>query len=47
MTQMGNYRLARIYHATLPFYVILLAGVLLITYVPWITMAPVRWLTVR
>jgi hypothetical protein len=23
--------------------VILLVGVLLITYVPWITMAPVRW----
>ncbi len=39
--------MAGIYRATLPFYVILLAGVLLITYVPWITMAPVRWFTVR
>lgn len=33
-----------IYRATAPFYLILLLGVLLITYVPWITMAPVRWL---
>jgi C4-dicarboxylate transporter, DctM subunit len=32
-----------IYRATWPFYLILLLGVLLITYVPWITMAPVRW----
>jgi C4-dicarboxylate transporter, DctM subunit len=32
-----------IYRATLPFYLILLAGVLLITYVPWITTAPVHW----
>ena len=36
--------MASVYHATLPFYMILVAGVLLITYVPWITMAPVRWL---
>ena len=28
-----------IYRATLPFYLILLAGVLLITYVPWLTTA--------
>jgi C4-dicarboxylate transporter DctM subunit len=39
--------MASIYRATLPFYAILLAGVLLITYVPWITMAPVRWLAGR
>ncbi len=32
-----------VYRATWPFYLILLFGVLLITYVPWITMAPVRW----
>jgi len=32
-----------VYRATWPFYLILLGGVLLITYVPWITMAPVRW----
>jgi tripartite ATP-independent transporter DctM subunit len=32
-----------VYRATLPFYLILLAGVLLITYVPWFTMAPVEW----
>ena len=32
-----------IYRATLSFYAILLAGVLLITYVPWITMAPLHW----
>jgi tripartite ATP-independent transporter DctM subunit len=32
-----------IYRATLPFYAILLAGVLLITYIPWITMAPLAW----
>jgi len=35
------------YRFTLPFYVILLAGVLLITYVPWITMAPVHWFAGR
>ena len=35
--------MASVYRATLPFYLILLAGVLLITYVPWITMAPVHW----
>ena len=35
--------MSSIYRATLPFYLILLAGVLLITYVPWITLAPVRW----
>jgi tripartite ATP-independent transporter DctM subunit len=34
-----------VYRATLPFYLILLVGVLLITYVPWLTMAPVRWFT--
>ena len=39
--------MATVYRATLPFYVILLAGVLLITYVPWITMAPVHWLAGR
>ena len=33
-----------IYRATAPFYLILLVGVLLITYVPWITIAPARWL---
>jgi tripartite ATP-independent transporter DctM subunit len=32
-----------VYRATLPFYLILLLGVLLITYVPWLTTAPVRW----
>jgi tripartite ATP-independent transporter DctM subunit len=31
------------YRATLPFYLILLGGVLLITYVPWISTAPVNW----
>ncbi len=35
--------MTRIYRATAPFYLILLVGVLLITYVPWITMAPVHW----
>ena len=35
--------MASVYRATLPFYLILLAGVLLITYVPWFTMAPVHW----
>jgi C4-dicarboxylate transporter DctM subunit len=33
-----------VYRATAPFYYILLLGVLLITYVPWITMAPMEWL---
>jgi hypothetical protein len=33
-----------IYRATLPFYLILLAGVLLITYVPELTAWPVKWL---
>ena len=33
-----------IYRATLPFYLILLAGVLLITYLPALTTAPLRWL---
>jgi len=35
--------MTEIYRSTWTFYLILLAGVLLITYVPWITMAPVRW----
>ena len=39
--------MASVYRATLPFYLILLAGVLLITYVPWITMAPVHWFAGR
>ena len=30
-------------HSTLPFYAILLAGVLLIMYIPWITMGPLEW----
>jgi TRAP-type C4-dicarboxylate transport system permease large subunit len=34
-----------IYRATAPFYAILLLGVLLITYVPWITMEPMEWLS--
>jgi TRAP-type C4-dicarboxylate transport system permease large subunit len=33
-----------IYRATLPFYLILLAGVLLITYVSELTTWPVKWL---
>ena len=33
-----------IYRATFPFYLILLAGVLLITYLPALTTAPLRWL---
>jgi tripartite ATP-independent transporter DctM subunit len=33
-----------VYRATLPFYLILLAGVLLITYVPELTTVPVKWL---
>ena len=36
-----------VYRATLPFYLILLAGVLLITYVPWFTTAPVNWFLSR
>ena len=35
--------MSSVYRATLPFYLILLAGVLLITYVPWITTAPLHW----
>jgi tripartite ATP-independent transporter DctM subunit len=35
--------MTNIYRATAPLYLILLIGVLLITYVPWITMAPVHW----
>jgi tripartite ATP-independent transporter DctM subunit len=33
-----------VYRATLPFYLILLAGVLLITYVPALTTLPLKWL---
>ena len=33
-----------VYRATLPVYLILLAGVLLITYVPELTIWPVKWL---
>lgn len=33
-----------VYRATLPVYLILLAGVLLITYVPQLTLLPVKWL---
>ena len=36
--------LTLIYRATLPFYVILLIGVLLITYLPALTTWPVEWL---
>jgi C4-dicarboxylate transporter DctM subunit len=36
--------MAVVYRATLPVYLILLAGVLLITYVPALTMWPIRWL---
>lgn len=36
--------MSAIYRATLPFYLILLAGVLLVTYVPALTTAPARWL---
>jgi TRAP-type C4-dicarboxylate transport system permease large subunit len=35
--------MATIYRATVPFYVILLVGVLLITYVPWLTTAAIDW----
>jgi tripartite ATP-independent transporter DctM subunit len=34
-----------VYRATLPVYLILLAGVLLITYVPALTLLPVKWLS--
>jgi len=33
-----------VYRALLPFLLVLLGGVLLITYVPWITLAPLKWL---
>jgi tripartite ATP-independent transporter DctM subunit len=33
-----------VYRALLPFLLVLLCGVFLITYVPWITLAPLRWL---
>lgn len=33
-----------VYRALLPFLLVLLLGVLLITYVPWMTEAPLRWL---
>jgi TRAP-type C4-dicarboxylate transport system permease large subunit len=33
-----------VYRATLPVYLILLSGVLLITYVPALTLLPVKWL---
>jgi len=36
--------MATVYRATLPVYLILLAGVLLITYVPELTLLPVKWL---
>lgn len=36
--------LTAVYRATLPFYLILLAGVLLITYVPELATLPVKWL---
>jgi tripartite ATP-independent transporter DctM subunit len=35
--------MSEIYRSTFSFYLILLVGVLLITYVPWVTMGPVRW----
>ena len=31
------------YRALLPFLLVLLCGVLLITYVPWMTSAPLHW----
>ncbi len=34
----------QVYRALLPFILVLLVGVLLITYVPWMTLAPLRWL---
>jgi len=36
--------MSSIYVATLPFYLILLVGVLLITYIPALTMAPLAWM---
>ena len=36
--------MSSIYIATLPFYLILLVGVLLITYIPALTMAPLAWM---
>jgi TRAP-type C4-dicarboxylate transport system permease large subunit len=36
--------MSSIYMATLPFYLILLVGVLLITYIPALTMAPLGWM---
>jgi tripartite ATP-independent transporter DctM subunit len=36
--------MATVYRATLPVYLILLLGVLLITYVPELTLLPVKWL---
>jgi C4-dicarboxylate transporter DctM subunit len=33
-----------VYRALLPFFAVLVLGVLLITYVPWMTTAPLRWL---
>jgi len=38
-----NQPMTAIYRATLPFYLILLAGVLLISYVPALTTAPLEW----
>ena len=35
--------LTRIYRYTLPYVVILFVAVLLITYVPWLTLGPVAW----
>ncbi|MBI2377857.1 MAG: TRAP transporter large permease subunit [Deltaproteobacteria bacterium] len=35
--------LSEVYRVTFPFLVILLVAVLLITYWPWLTLAPVRW----
>lgn len=36
--------MSSIYLATLPFYLILLLGVLVITYIPALTLAPLAWL---
>ena len=36
--------MSSIYLATLPFYLILLLGVLVITYIPSLTLAPLAWL---
>jgi len=38
-----NMPLTRIYRNTLPYVAILLVAVLLITYVPWLTLGPVEW----